>query len=82
MNHYKHLTLQECEDILRYSAQGYSICWIARTIGRNKSTVSRELKRNSNGGKSVRHSLRKPVRNADKTVVLKEFWISQIGSRG
>ena len=39
---YKHLSITE-----RYLAQDLSICRIARLLGRNKSTISRELKRNS-----------------------------------
>lgn len=44
---YKHLSITERERILFYLAQGLSLCRIARLLGRNKSTISRELKRNS-----------------------------------
>lgn len=44
---YKHLSIQEREMLLKYLAQGFSICKIAQLVGRNKSTISRELKRNS-----------------------------------
>jgi IS30 family transposase len=47
MNHYKHLTLEEREMILKYHSEGDSIRKIALKIDRDKSTVSRELKRNS-----------------------------------
>ena len=44
---YKHLSIVEREKILFHLAQGLSICQIAKILGRHKSTVSRELKRNS-----------------------------------
>ena len=44
---YKHLSITERERILFYLAQDLSLCRIARLLGRNKSTISRELKRNS-----------------------------------
>ena len=47
MNHYHHLTIEEREMILSYSAKGISICKISKILNRNKSTVSRELKRNA-----------------------------------
>ena len=43
---YKHLNIAEREMILFFSAKGLSLCQIAKEIGRNKSTISRELKRN------------------------------------
>lgn len=51
MNHYHHLTLSEREDILRYHSQGLTITEIAKKLHRNKSTISRELSRNSKDGK-------------------------------
>ena len=42
-----HLTLREREDIMLMRRDGRGVSEIARAIGRNKSTVSRELKRNS-----------------------------------
>ncbi|WP_419020577.1 IS30 family transposase [Eubacterium callanderi] len=50
MSHYKHLTPSEREKIYLLYAQNYSLSFIANSIGRNKSTVSRELARNSNKG--------------------------------
>ena len=44
---YKHLSIVEREKILFYLAQDLSLCQIAKLLGRNKSTISRELKRNS-----------------------------------
>lgn len=45
-----HLTLEERELTMKYQAMGYSISRIAILLHRNKSTVSRELKRNSVNG--------------------------------
>ena len=43
---YKHLSIIEREMLMKYLARGYSLCKIAKLTGRNKSTISRELKRN------------------------------------
>ena len=40
------LTLSECEEISRGVAAGQSLRWIAASLGRAPSTVSREIKRN------------------------------------
>ena len=42
-----HLTLEEREMIMKYQTMGFSLSKIAETVGRNKSTISRELRRNS-----------------------------------
>ena len=47
MSHYKHITPEEREKILILYSKNYSITYIADSIGRNKSTVSRELSRNT-----------------------------------
>lgn len=47
MSHYKHLTLGEREKLLFFAAIGLSISQIAAQLGRNRSTIYRELKRNS-----------------------------------
>ena len=47
MGQYKHLSLEEREDIMVSRSHGKSIGEIARRIGRSKSTVSREIKGNS-----------------------------------
>ena len=47
MGHHVHLTLREREDIMLMRRDGRDVSEIARAIGRDKSTVSRELKRNS-----------------------------------
>ncbi len=50
MRHYKHLTLFERENLLLLRAKGYSITAIAEKLGRNKGTISRELRRNTSKG--------------------------------
>lgn len=47
MGHHVHLTLSEREDIMMMRRDGKGVREIARAIGRDKSTVSRELSRNS-----------------------------------
>ena len=51
MCHYHHLTLSERENLLFFRAQSYSISRIAAALGRDKSTISRELRRNTMNGK-------------------------------
>lgn len=51
MCHYHHLTLSERENLLFFRAQSYSISRIAAALGRDKSTISRELRRNTVNGK-------------------------------
>ena len=50
MSHYKHITPEEREKILILRSKNYTITDIANSIGRNKSTISRELMRNSVDG--------------------------------
>ena len=40
---YKRLSITEREKLMFYLAQGLSICKIAAILGRNKSTIAREL---------------------------------------
>ena len=47
MGHHVHLTPREREDIMLLRREGKGVSEIARRIKRDKSTVSRELKRNS-----------------------------------
>lgn len=49
MGHYKHLSTKEREIILCGITRGFSPSKIARELGRNRSTISRELKRNAGG---------------------------------
>ena len=51
MSKYKQLKEQDRYTIERMLGQGYNISDIARTLGRDKSTISRELKRNRSGRK-------------------------------
>ncbi len=46
MSTYKHLSIDEREIIMVLSAQGKSFADIARTLGRHRSTIMRELSRN------------------------------------
>lgn len=50
MKKYKQLTLGLRYQIFAYKQENYSLSRIAELIGVNKSTVSRELKRNANNG--------------------------------
>ena len=47
MNTYRHLTPLERESIMLMLNQGVSISHMARVLNRNKSTISRELRRNA-----------------------------------
>ena len=47
MAQYSHLSLCEREDVMVLRHLGMSVGEVARRIGRSKSTVSRELARNS-----------------------------------
>ena len=46
MGHYSHLSIEEREDIMVCWKNHESISQIARKLGRNKSSISREMKRN------------------------------------
>lgn len=48
MKPYKHFTIDERICIENLLKNGKNISEIARVLGRNKSSVSREIKRNSN----------------------------------
>ncbi len=48
MSHYKHFTTKEREKILFFLAQEKTISFIAKELQRDKSSVSREIKRNTN----------------------------------
>lgn len=47
MSHYKHLTRKERESLLYYMAKGYTQSKIAKELGRSRSTICREVRRNS-----------------------------------
>lgn len=58
MCHYKHLTLEDREGIMVMYIDGKSITDIADAIDRDKSTVSREVRRNTQGPSSKRSGYR------------------------
>lgn len=89
MSHYTHFTTEERELSRELKALGYSICQIAARLGRNKSSVSREFKRNSNkDGSYSAHAAddrykqrrkrcgRKPILQTDSPV--KEYVIEKL----
>ncbi|WP_409968268.1 IS30 family transposase [Bengtsoniella intestinalis] len=48
MNHYQHLNIEERENLLLFLYEKKSLRFIAQAMGRNVSTISREVKRNRN----------------------------------
>jgi IS30 family transposase len=48
---YSHFTIEERESILSFSAQGFSQAEISRKLNRNRSSIKRELDRNTVNGK-------------------------------
>ena len=54
MSEYDHITFEEREHIALFHAEGMGLRRIGREIGRSTSTISRELKRNSNKDGSYR----------------------------
>ena len=52
MQSYQHFTLEERESLSQMTREGKSLRKIARALGRNVSSVSREIKRNQNKDKS------------------------------
>lgn len=56
MSQYHHLTIDEREKILSLQSQGKSLSQIAQVIGRARSTITRELNRNSLGGEYFPHA--------------------------
>ena len=47
---YKHFTISERENLMLWISQGFSISEMAKNLGRNKSSILREINRNSNNG--------------------------------
>ena len=45
MGHHRHLTLEQREMVKAFHAQGKTITEIAEEIGKDKSTISRDLRR-------------------------------------
>ena len=54
MNHYSHFTLKERELLKHYMDIGLNQSEVPTKLGRNKSSISRELKRNSLQGSYLR----------------------------
>lgn len=52
---YRHLTLNEREEIVIGLERGYSLCVIAKSIGRSVSTISRECTRNQPSCNKVKY---------------------------
>jgi len=46
-NHYRQLSLEDREQIDQMGREGKTVSAIARALGRNKGTISRELRRNA-----------------------------------
>lgn len=51
MRRYRHLSAEECDRIAEMHARHEGVSAIAAAIGRNKSTVSREIARNGRNGR-------------------------------
>ena len=58
MNNYTHLSLEERATILSLSQQGYSKTEIAKQLGRHRSTLDRELKRNKDRQSDFYHPVK------------------------
>ena len=52
---YKHITINERCCIVEYLNLGWSLSKIAKELNRNKSSISREIKRNNLNGKYTAH---------------------------
>ena len=50
---YNHFTINERENLMLWFSEGLSISKIAEKLGRNKSSISRELKRNLRDNKYI-----------------------------
>ena len=53
MNHYTHFTLKEREILKHFIDMGKNQTEISSLLGRNKSSISREIKRNSQNGEYI-----------------------------
>lgn len=73
MNHYNHLTLIEREKILFYHAQGKNLTFISKQLGRHKSTISREIRRNSTTEEYIPAIAQKQLSNQKKTLPSKKI---------
>ncbi len=60
MSAWRHLAPTEREYIMVQRARGRSITAIASAPGRSEGSISRELKRNSDGARTTRHATTSP----------------------
>ena len=67
MSSYKHFTLEERKCLQEFLSQGYSLRKTAGFLGRNVSSVSREIKRNQS------KKPKKPL-SASRPVALSRFY--------
>jgi len=58
---YRHLRQADRDRLERFLAKGYSFTAAARVLGFDKSTISREVKRNGLGSKRERHKYYKAI---------------------
>lgn len=82
MRHYTHLSADERDRIAELHAKHEAVSAIAKDIGRDKSTVSRELKRNGRHGRygalkaqmraEARHRACRPHRKLDDPALAEE----------
>lgn len=70
MIHYKHITPEEREKILLLHSQNCTITYIANSIGRDKSTIYRELSRNTVDSRYSAILAQAHTRFAERTAVL------------
>ncbi|KXB65271.1 hypothetical protein HMPREF1863_01781, partial [Aedoeadaptatus coxii] len=82
MNHYFHFTLKERESLKHYMDIGLNQSEIATKLGRNKSSICREIKRNSLQGSylpcdaqalyATRRKVCRPRKKLDDTVLFQK----------
>lgn len=73
LSHHKHLELEERETILKYHTMGYYLSRIAEILCKNKSTISRELNRNSDKDGYFPTVLKINILTVGKNVVQKKY---------
>ena len=62
---YKHITMNERCCIVEYLNLGWNLSKIAKELGRNKGTISREIKRNNLNGNIVHIQLKKVMKREE-----------------
>lgn len=82
MKNYTHLTKKERIEISKLLAQGLSICKIARRLGRHKTSISREVKRNSHWKHGYIHdhaqNRYKGRRHRHRATLFSEEWLQKL----